>query len=45
METSQYDITIGTHYGITMGNNIASDAHCGSQWLIILLGTSIVMSQ
>ncbi len=31
-----------THYDITMGNDIAKNAHCD---IIMLLGTSIVMSQ
>ncbi len=28
VEMNQYDITMATHYVITMGNNIARDAHC-----------------
>ncbi len=28
MEINQYDITMVTHYDITMGNDIASDVHC-----------------
>ncbi len=28
VETNQYDITMATHYYITMGNAIARDAHC-----------------
>ncbi len=25
---NQYDITMATHYDITMGNDVARDAHC-----------------
>ncbi len=28
MEINQYDITMATHYDITMGNNIVRDIHC-----------------
>ncbi len=28
MEINQYDITMATYYDITMGNDIARDAHC-----------------
>ncbi len=28
VEINQYDITMATHYDITMGNAIARDAHC-----------------
>ncbi len=28
MEINQYDITIATHYDITMGNDVARDVHC-----------------
>ncbi len=42
VEISQYDITMATH-DITMGNDVAMDAHVKSQWVMMLLGTSIVM--
>ncbi len=28
MEINQYDLTMATHYDITMDNKIARDAHC-----------------
>ncbi len=28
VEINQYDITMATHYDITMANNVARDAHC-----------------
>ncbi len=28
VKINQYDITMATHYDITMGNNIAIDVHC-----------------
>ncbi len=28
VEINQYDITMATHYDITMGNDIARDTHC-----------------
>ncbi len=28
VEINQYDITMATHYAITMGNDIAWDEHC-----------------
>ncbi len=28
MEINQYDITLTTHYDITMGNDVARDIHC-----------------
>ncbi len=28
MVINQYDITMATHYDITIGNDIGSDAHC-----------------
>ncbi len=28
MEINQYDITMATHYDITMGNDIARNVHC-----------------
>ncbi len=28
VEINQYDITMATHYHITMGNNVARDVHC-----------------
>ncbi len=28
VEINQYDITMATHYDITMGNNIARVVHC-----------------
>ncbi len=28
VEINQYDITMVTHYVITIGNDIARDAHC-----------------
>ncbi len=28
MEINQYDITMATHYDITIGNDVARDAHC-----------------
>ncbi len=28
MEINQYDITMVTHYDITMGNDVARDIHC-----------------
>ncbi len=28
MEINQYDITISTHYDITMGNDVARNVHC-----------------
>ncbi len=30
VEINQYYITMATHYDITMGNNVARDAHCES---------------
>ncbi len=46
VEINQYDITMATHYDITMGNDITRDAHCKiTIWVMTLLGTSIVTSQ
>ncbi len=46
VEINQYDITMATHYDITMGNDIARDAHIvKSQWVMMLLGIAIVISQ
>ncbi len=45
VEINQYDITMATHYDITMGNDIARMPIVKSQWLMMLLGTSIVTSQ
>ncbi len=45
VEISQYDITMATLYDITVGNDVARDAHCKSQCVMMLLGLSIVMSQ
>ncbi len=28
VEINQYEITMSTHYDITMGNNVAKDVHC-----------------
>ncbi len=28
VEINQYDITIATYYDMTMGNDVARDAHC-----------------
>ncbi len=28
VEINQYDITMATHYDITMGNDVARDMHC-----------------
>ncbi len=45
VEINQYDITMATHYDITIGNDIAKDVHCKIAMVMMLLGTSIVMSQ
>ncbi len=45
VEFNQYDITMGTHYDITMCNDVASMPIVKSQWVMMLLGTFIVMSQ
>ncbi len=45
MEINQYDITMATHYDITMGNAIAGMPIVKSQWVKMLLVISIVMSQ
>ncbi len=42
-EINQYDLTMATHYDITMSNDVARDIHCDvtivkSQWVMILLG-------
>ncbi len=43
VEINQHDITMATDYDITMDNDIAS--YVKSQWVMMLLGTSIVKSQ
>ncbi len=43
VEINQYDITMATHYDITMGNGIASIVK--AQWVMTLLGTSILRAQ
>ncbi len=45
MEINQYDITMATHNDITMDNAIAGMPIVKSQWLMMLLVISIVMSQ
>ncbi len=38
VEINQYDITMATHYNITMSNDIARDVHCE-----ITMGNDIAM--
>ncbi len=38
VEINQYDITVATHYDITMGNDIVRDAHCD-----ITMGNDVAM--
>ncbi len=44
VEINQYDIIMATH-DITIGNDVARDAHCDTQWVIMLLWISIMTSQ
>ncbi len=43
VEINQYEIIMATHYDITMGNDVTRMSTVKSQWLMMLLGTSIVM--
>ncbi len=45
VKINQCDITMATHYDITIGNDVARMQVLKSQWVMTLLGTSIVMSQ
>ncbi len=45
MEINPYDITMAIHFDITMGNDVAMMPIVKSQLVMMLIGTSIVMSQ
>ncbi len=45
VEINQYDITMTTYYDITMGNDIGKKRIVQSQWVMMLLGMYIMMSQ
>ncbi len=41
MEINQYDVTMPTHYDITMGNGIARDAIVKTQWVMVNIVSNI----
>ncbi len=45
VEINPYDITMAIHFDITMGNDVAMMLIVKSQLVMMLIGTSIVMSQ